>query len=530
MLRTALSLLALATLVAPSNAQGGYTKEVHADIGITLPRARDYEQIPTQPDEEHVVLYYAEKLPKDKKDARERRPELSVVWIEFVPDPPPKAPEPVAPPEPDEAGRTRAEPKPKPEEAPEKPPVNSLQRFLEQRTYWELGKTEELKPRDGWKASLVALAPRGGLPIKHEGWAYVFEKPGQRTIAFLGECAKGDLGEQSRIWKYIAEHAEFSEPEGADVEKLKLKYIRSDLRGIDYRVKVRAKMVRGWKAEDTENFIVLAHTNDQPLVRNLVADIESIRKEYIRLFPSVKEISAVSTVRVCKDRAEYMAYGGMPGSAGYWNSQTEELVFYDAQVKEKGKRSSGDENTFIVLYHEAFHQYIHYSAGELPPHSWFNEGHGDFFSGADVSGNKVRKIGVNPWRIHTIQRAIAENKFVPWKEIIAFEQPEYYRPDRVHICYAQGWSMIYFLRMSPVVAKHERWSKILDTYFEALQQDYSAQLALLEKQGRSKDEAALRESGVAARKYALERAFQGVDLNELQGEWASYVAKLELKK
>lgn len=54
---------------------------------------------------------------------------------------------------------------------------------------------------------------------------------------------------------------------------------------------------------------------------------------------------------------------------------------------------------------------------------------------------------------------------MPWKDIIGFEQPEYYRSDRVGLCYAQGWSMIYFLRQSPVVQKHPQWSKILDTYF-----------------------------------------------------------------
>lgn len=512
-------------------AQGGYATEKHADIGIDLPRARDYEQIPTQPDEEQVVLYYAEKLSKDPKERRAVRPELSVVWIDFVPDPAPKIDEP-EPPAPDdgEEGRTRATPAEKVVAQPEPPPISTLARFLERRTMWELGRSEPGKTRDGWTATIHTLVPRGERPSRSVGWAYVFERPAQRTIAFLGECAAADLAEQAKIWKYMAERADFYEPEDADVTKLQQKYSRSPLRGVEYRIRVRSKLVRGWKAEDTENFIVVYHTTDQPLVRNLLADIESIRKEYIKLFPSVGEITAVSTVRVCKDRAEYMAYGGMPGSAGYWNSSTEELVFFDAQIKEKGKRSSGDENTFIVLYHEAFHQYIHYSAGELPPHSWFNEGHGDYFSGADVVGSKVKKIGVNPWRIGTIQRAINEHKFVPWKEIIAFEQPEYYRGDRVGLCYAQGWSMIYFLRTSPVVAKHPQWSRILDKYFEELKSSYAGQLDLLAKQGRKDDRAARAACGVSARKTALERSFDGVDIAQLEAEWASYISKIEWKK
>jgi hypothetical protein len=527
----ALLSLAFPLLAALASAQGGYTKEQHPDVGLELPRARDYEQIPTQPDEEHVVLYYAEKLPKDARDRKSVRPELSVVWIDYVPDPEPKPePEPAPAPPEDGEGRTQAPKRPKAEEPPEPPPISTLERFLAQRTRWELGRPEPGKPRDGWTVTVHTLVPKKGMPAFAEGRAWVFTQPKKRTIAFLGECAAADLEDQSKIWKYVAEHSEFSEPESADISKLAQKYARTTLRGVEYRILVRSKLVRGWKAEDTENFIVVHHTPDQPLVRNLLADIESIRKEYIKLFPAVGEITAVSTVRVCKDRAEYLAYGGMPGSAGYWNSATEELVFYDASIKEKGKRETGDANTFIVLYHEAFHQYIHYSAGELPPHSWFNEGHGDFFSGADIVGNKVKKIGINPWRIRTIQAAIDANKSIRWKDIIEFEQPEYYRPDRIGLCYAQGWSMIYFLRTSKVVLEHPQWSKILDTYFTALKEDYASQLEMLAKQGRGEDKTARRESGAAARKYAVSRAFQGIDLDALEAEWKAYIAKLEFRK
>lgn len=525
-------LLATATLsAAHAAAQGGYTKERYPDLGIELSRPRDYEQIPTQPDEEFVVLYYAEQLPEDPEKRRSVRPELSVVSIDFVPDPVAKEPEPTPPPPPeDEEGRSKAQPVERPAEKPPPPPVNSLQRWLERHSPWELGRSQPGKAREGWNATVYTLTPKNGPAQLAVGWCYAFEQPGKRTVAFVAHCAAVDFKDQERIWRYMAERCELSEPEGADVAKLQQKYARSGLRGIDYRIGVRSKMVRGWKAEDTENFIVVYHTNDQPLVRTLVSDIESIRKEYIKLFPPVGEITAVSTVRVCKDRTEYMAYGGMPGSAGYWNSATEELVFYDASIKVKGKRDSGEQNTFIVLYHEAFHQYIHYSAGELPPHSWFNEGHGDYFSGADVVGVRVRKIGLNPWRIGLIQRAIADRKFVPWKDIIGFEQPEYYRSDRVGLCYAQGWSMIYFLRTSPVVAKHAQWSRILDTYFQALKEDYARQLALLETQGRKDDRRARLEVGAVSRKYALERAFAGIDIAALEAEWADYVSKLEYKR
>lgn len=526
-----LTLVSLFPSLAPA-AQGGYSNEKYPDLGIELDRPRDYEAIPTQPDEEFVVLYYAEKLDPDPKKRRKVRPELSVVSIDFVPDPVPKEPEPTPPPAPeDEEGKSKAAPVERKPEAPPPPPTSTLQRWFERHTGWELGRSEPGKPRAGWTSTVYTLTQKQvGRGERLVGWCHAYVQEGKRTVAFVATCGVADFKEQEKIWSHIAEKAELSEPEGQDVTKLQQKYARSGLRGIDYRVKVRQKMVRGWKAEDTENFIVLYHTNDQPLIRTLLADIESIRREYIKLFPPAGEINAVSTVRVCRDRTEYMAYGGPPGSAGYWNWVAEELVFYDAQVKEKGKRSSGDANTFIVLYHEAFHQYIHYSAGEVPPHSWFNEGHGDYFSGADVVGSKVRKIGLNPWRFGYIKRAVNENKFVPWKDIIGFEQPEYYRSDRVGLCYAQGWSMIYFLRQSPVVQKHPQWSKILDTYFNELKLDYSRNLALLETQGRKDDRAAKAAVGVASRKHALGKAFDGIDIAALEAEWASFISKLEFKR
>jgi hypothetical protein len=430
-------------------------------------------------------------------------------------------------------GRARSDVKPgdaKPEPPPP-PPLNSLERYLERRTLFALGRNEPGKDEGAYKATLHALVARQGAPPSGTaGWCCAFVQEKRRTIAFIGQCAPRDLEEQTKIWRYIAEHVQFSEPEARDVTKLRLKYQRSGLRGSEYRVEVASRLVRGWKAEDTENFIVVYHTPDQALVRTIASDLESIRKKYVELFPPVDEVLAVSTVRVCRDRNEYLAYGGSPWSAGYWNSETCELVFYDATIKEKGKRETGEENTFIVLYHEAFHQFIHYSAGELPPHSWFNEGHGDFFSGANIKGTRVTSIGVNSWRIGTIQSAIAEHHSIPWKDIIEFEQPDYYRMDRIRTCYAQGWSMIYFLRTAKVALEHPRWSKILAQYFDTLKADYGRRLAELDLTGKGDDERAREEAGVEARKAAVKCAFEGVNLSEIEAAWKDYTLKLELKR
>src|SRR6185295_18462165 len=167
---------------------------------------------------------------------------------------------------------------------------------------------------------------------------------------------------------------------------------------------------------------------------------------------------------------------------------------------------------------------------ELPPHSWFNEGHGDYFSGAQIRDGKLRGIGVMPWRIDTIKEAIGAEKIVPWAEMIKYEQPQYYAEDKVHICYAQGWSMIYFLRKSEQVAKKPEWAKILPTYFEILKATYTEKLAELTAAGRAEDGRAKAAAGLEARTKALEAAFAGVDLIEIQKAWEGFVLGLESPK
>lgn len=513
------ALAATLLLATSAFAQGGWTTERHRALGLTFPRARDYEQVPTQPGEDHVVLFFAEKVPDDPKLRRAMRPEMSFVWIDYVPDPPELATSGT------EAPVVGAQAK---NDAP-KPPINSLKRFVEQRlSGWELGAPIDKKVREGWQGREHALVPPKSDTTGQLGWVLAWTRP-ERTIAVFGFAHERDFEGQRAIWRGTAEKIDFDEPEERSSAEIERIYARTKLSNPEYRVAVRKKLVRGWKAEDTENYIVVYDTPDQPLMRRVIADLESVRREYVKLFPPAKPFVAVSTVRVCKNRDEYLSYGGSPTSAGYWNSAAEELVLYDAEKQLRDFQKS-DADTFIVLYHEAFHQYVHYSTGELPPHSWFNEGHGDYFSGARISAGKVKGIGVNPWRVRTIQRAIEDDEFVPWKEIVRYEQAQYYEPAKVGVCYAQGWSMVYFLRTSKDVAKHERWSRILPTYFDVLKSSYAEELATLEAAGKKDDKVERWKSGLAARTKAVDAAFEGVDYVEIEAAWRKFTLSLEPPK
>jgi hypothetical protein len=222
------------------------------------------------------------------------------------------------------------------------------------------------------------------------------------------------------------------------------------------RVEARQGLPDGWDAFDSENYVYL-YNADRSLVRRLSQHIEGIRAQlYEKIFPPDREIEAISVVRICKDRDTYMAYGGPPGSAGYWNHVDEELVFYEDE--------NNVRDSFAVLYHEAFHQYIFYSVGDIAPHIWYNEGHGDYFAGAKYRGGRFT-IGPFQWRLGTFKNMQATGRTIPLDKFIRMSKAEYYSNARD--CYAQGWAFVYYLREEARLAD---WKRILPTYFDTLKE------------------------------------------------------------
>jgi hypothetical protein len=262
------------------------------------------------------------------------------------------------------------------------------------------------------------------------------------------------------------------------------------------RLEIEKGLIKGWGLEVSpkKNYVVLYNTKknrNRPLARTIAERIEKIREQIYEVqFPPAQAVKAVSIVRVCGDREEYHAYGGPGGSAGYWNDDAEELVFYDASPAR-----SVDDNTLAVLYHEAFHQYIYYSVGNVAPHSWFNEGHGDYYAGARYVNGKF-KLAPFDWRVGTVKTAIREGPrpfvvqkdektgkerriygagidrgYTPLRDLVAFSQGEYYSYPGVS--YAQGWSLVYFLREAVPKKKewNAKWGRILEKYFAALKRE-----------------------------------------------------------
>ena len=107
------------------------------------------------------------------------------------------------------------------------------------------------------------------------------------------------------------------------------------------RSEIERTMVKGWSVvvSPKKQYIIIYNTKqnrNHDLAKEIARRIEAIRAQIYEVqFPPAQPIEAVSIVRVCGDRKEYHQYGGPGGSAGYWNSGSEELVFYDAAPNEE---------------------------------------------------------------------------------------------------------------------------------------------------------------------------------------------------
>ncbi len=313
----------------------------------------------------------------------------------------------------------------------------------------------------------------------------------------------------------------------------------------------------GWELYETDNYFVITDNDDRQFIRELMERLEAIRQVYEELYPweaadrlraiaaenrkkreaeedlgdlspeerakrqlekelrkqarstttnaSPRDLSKCSVVRIFKNKNQYHEYGGPPGSAGYWAAFHEELVIYD------DKQGGGRDDTWSVLNHEAFHQYIFYLYGSIAPHSWYNEGTGDYFSGYEYE-HKRFKLKPFAWRVQTIKQAIKDDEpggkraIVPLKELVRYSQAEYYGRNGYGIGgghnYAQGWSFIYFLRTAKGETScwNDDWDGILDTYFETLASTEDL------------DE-------------AVDVAFAGVDWDAMEECWKQYILK-----
>jgi hypothetical protein len=287
--------------------------------------------------------------------------------------------------------------------------------------------------------------------------------------------------------------------------------------------KAIAGLPPGWKHHRTDHYVIVydktVDFTNPGLVRRIANQLELIRANvYEKLFPAARPITALSIVKVTQDPKQYEAYGAPAGSAGYWSWPSRELVFFC--------QKENTDVTLDVLNHEAFHQYIFYAVGQVAPHSWYNEGHGDYFAGFNLKEGKFTS-GKFHWRQEKVKRAIESKTYVPLKDFLSFDQNKYYGrfggDDRsggnIGQNYAQGWSLVWFLRTT----KDEKYAGVLDRYFDTIKAEVGAWRTKEEEQAAAEERAPAElippKVNQDACEAALKAAFGAIDVEQLEKDW-----------
>ena len=519
----------LLAATAFAQAPGGYKtyENKQADLTFFYPTA--FAEVPLPPTEQVLVAKFVlRQLPEELKKVDPRvlkayEPELLVYSFDLetpttgaaAADAPPSGPTTVK-----EAMEANSR-------------VTSWEQFLTRFGQWQVvpdgKKPDQFELR--WQADAVAgLKPIGYLVRRQEGntifGVYGFSlAPHEKR--FVGQLLKvaGSLA--------IADEERSSEA-AARIERL---YKDGKYRGIEARKKARGALARGWRALDTENYLIVHHSKNEPLMQRIGREIEAMRALYTELFPPSGPMDSVCVVRVCRTMDEYFQYGGPPNTGGYWHPGNEELVFFDYsytqktlgedQKKAMGNRKLTNDDSLLVLYHEAFHQYIHYAIGEFSPHDWFNEGYGDYFSGAVLADttSRVLRIDPSPWRIHLAKDMCEYGEgAVPLATLLKAERAEFYNRSRAGCYYAAAWSFVFFLKNSKEVAAHPVWSKLLDVYLAEVKAAYQQRMAQV---GEGADLGQKQVAGFEARRQALAKMLEGVDVAELEAKWKQWVVDMK---
>lgn len=507
-LAIAISCVGVAALFAQYD---DYRTLEHAPTGLRYKYPQDFKSVPTQPTEKLVIGRFGREEPYNgRKVDKHRRPESFAVFAL----------------QPNVTGTSRptGDAKTAEEHFERLNRITSWKEFLATR-YPGL----ETKPLDP-NAKKTDDKPYEEYEVKgpRTGYLYIREVGG-RTVGVLGFADKEVMDVMTRRFRLVGQS--IAKLEGADrkSDEALAFYDGKNFRDPIFRADARRAMLKQWKAKDTENFFIVYHTDNTKLINQVAGDLEAIRPLYQKYFPAKKPIEAVSVVRICKDLDEYHKYGGPAGSGGYWNWVAKELVLFDYSAVPPSavtqSRHMSEKDSYIVLYHEAFHQYIYYAAGQISPHSWFNEGLGDVFSGTVIYDDsfKVKEVGPSRWRVNVVKDAEAGDKWIPLKELIKAEQHEYYNRAKVSVMYAEGWAFCYFLMIAKDGGqKNAQWAAIIPNYYESLKAAYEKRMNLLDSSSSIGDR---QKAEKDARDEALEKTFKDIDLEALETAWRSWIKK-----
>jgi hypothetical protein len=233
------------------------------------------------------------------------------------------------------------------------------------------------------------------------------------------------------------------------------------------RASASLQNMNDWWKDETKHYIIVSDLKNQGLANKIKTDIELLRRQFEEMVQPRTHITAVSVVRVFADRAAYANYVGQGygWTAGLWVPNRKELVISSSDW---GESSEKRKALLQVIYHEAFHQYLHYAYDGLETSIWFNEGMAEFFEQADLSSStfNISESDKNAKVIDALVQADA----LQFDNLLRLSHRQFYSGTNytVKVNYATAWALCYFLQKGIAQDKHSRYRLIMPTYVRTL--------------------------------------------------------------
>jgi hypothetical protein len=237
--------------------------------------------------------------------------------------------------------------------------------------------------------------------------------------------------------------------------------------------------MRGWWHVHTENYIILSNLDgrSRTMIKQIQRDIERLRDVFAKLIPPTLEFTDVSVVRAFATPAEYEAYvpGELKWTSGVWIPNKRELVIRPLSGDTSKDRK---ENVLRTVYHEAFHQYLHYAFDRTESSAWYNEGTAVFFQNAELGSSSLVTIMEDRQKASRLQTLANKNQ-LDVEGMLRMSYREFYdgnEETRLHN-YSLAWGLIYYLRKAAIVERHSNYAGILDSYSDAMRKTENAREA-----------------------------------------------------
>ncbi|MDG1983847.1 MAG: hypothetical protein P8M11_04715 [Planctomycetota bacterium] len=345
------------------------------------------------------------------------------------------------------------------------------------------------------------------------------------AVVFVGECEAELYRRERRAFERAADSFKFfgGPPAGEDRERWEKRYRRTGLPFEAERIDLCVKLADGWTVTDTRSTIILFHgPRHSPVPAQLAGGLSAVRSALGASLPADEPISSLAVVRICRDRGEYLTYGGSPATVGYFNPSVGELVLYDARTEREGAIPL-DHPTARTLYHEVCHQYLHQVMSAAAPHTWFGEGLAEYYAGARIRSGRVVAIDPLDDQLAYLRRPDVRAALPPLGELMNLSKPAFYA-DAAH-CYPYSYALVRFLETSPEAQARGSWSALVERYFEALRRSWREEARGLALEGLS--ERGYERAVARSQQLALEAALEGVDLPELERALRDWIGRAQ---